>query len=74
MLAKCYRLLDNWVFEYFLSSGILKDKKFWKLDLFSSSDVGLGDTYSVGPLERKANLNHWTSNGPKRVGISQPLT
>jgi hypothetical protein len=27
--------------------GILKNTAFWKLDLFPSSDEGVGDTYSV---------------------------
>jgi hypothetical protein len=39
------------VFGLFLSSGILENTTFRKLDLFPSSDEGGGeDTYSVGPL------------------------
>jgi hypothetical protein len=38
----------------------LMNTMFWKMDLFPSSEEGVGDTNSVGPLER-ANLNHWTT-------------
>jgi hypothetical protein len=58
---KCTLTTQNyWVFGLFLSSGILENMTFRKLDMFPSSGEGGGeDTYSVGPLER-ANLNHRT--------------
>jgi hypothetical protein len=40
---------NYWVFGLFLSSGILENTMFRKLDLFASSGEGGGeDTYSVG--------------------------
>jgi hypothetical protein len=32
--------------------GILKNRKFGKLDLFPSSDEGVGDTYSAGSARK----------------------
>jgi hypothetical protein len=44
---------NDWVFGLFLSSGILENTTFWKLDLFpSSGERGGEDTYSVGPLTK----------------------
>jgi hypothetical protein len=47
------------LFYFFSSSGLLNNTVFQKLDLYPSSGEGVGDTYSLVPLER-ANLNHWT--------------
>jgi hypothetical protein len=46
---------------------------FLKMDLFSSSGEGVGDSYSVGSFRKKANSNHWTPcSGLNRVGVSNP--
>jgi hypothetical protein len=49
---------DYWDFGICISSGILKNTTFRKLDLFPSSGWGGGTPTLLGPLER-ANLNHW---------------
>jgi hypothetical protein len=38
------------------------------LNLFPSSDEGVGDTYFVGSVRLAL------SNGPNRVGVSHPIT
>jgi hypothetical protein len=51
---------DCWVVGFFMSFGILENRKqmIRKLDLFPSSGEGRGKTPTLlGPLE-KANLNH----------------
>jgi hypothetical protein len=50
-----YDIQDYWVFGLCPSSGTLKTQKnttFRKLNLFPSSDGGIEDTYSVGPLRK----------------------
>jgi hypothetical protein len=54
-----YGTWDYWVLGLSPSSDILRNKTFWKLDLFLSSGEGVGDTYSSGSVE-KNNLSHWT--------------
>lgn len=44
---------DCWVFGLCLSSGILKNTMFWKLDLFLPLGERVGDTYSVGSIDKK---------------------
>jgi hypothetical protein len=59
----------------FSSYCIPKNTTFRKLDLFPSSDEGGGeDTYSVGPLRERANLNHWTNSGPWKTPYKHPTT
>jgi hypothetical protein len=41
---------DYWVFGLSPLSGILKYTTFRQLNLFPSSGVGVGDTYSVGSV------------------------
>jgi hypothetical protein len=55
----------QWVFGFWLSSGILKleNTTFWKLDLFCPQVSGERPTL-LGLLER-ANLNHWTTNSQR---------
>jgi hypothetical protein len=75
---------NYWGFGLCPSSSILvtlENTTFRKLDLLPSSGEGVGDTYSVGLLER-TDPNYWTGNrlvievspnGPNRVGVSHPL-
>jgi hypothetical protein len=48
-----YNTQNYWLFRFFLSSDILENTTFRKLDLFPSTGEGGGeDTYSVGPLRK----------------------
>jgi hypothetical protein len=47
-----YNTRGCWDFGLYLSSGILKNTAFQKLDLFPSSDEREGDSYSVGSSKK----------------------
>jgi hypothetical protein len=54
-----YYTHNYWVFGLFLSSGILRNTTFRKLDLFPTLGEGWWETPSLwGPLQR-ANLQLW---------------
>jgi hypothetical protein len=48
-----YNTQDYWDFGLRLSSDILKDTTFQKMDLFPSSVEGLGDSYSTGFIRKR---------------------
>jgi hypothetical protein len=59
-----YTTWDYWVFGHRPTSGILKNKTFWKLDLFPSSGERVEGIYFLDPLER-ANIHHWKTDNIK---------
>jgi hypothetical protein len=46
--------MDYWVFGFYPSSGVIKNTTFLKMDLFSSSGEGMGDTYSTGSCRKNS--------------------
>jgi hypothetical protein len=52
-----YNTQDYWVFGLCPSFGILKNTKFWKVDLFQSSGEGWETPTLLGPLGN-ANVNY----------------
>jgi hypothetical protein len=58
-LVYCNHACIIGLLEFYVSSSILKDTTFRKLDLFPPSIEGGETNILERPLER-ANLNHWT--------------
>jgi hypothetical protein len=52
VLTMVHYTRDHWVFGLGPSSGIQNNTAFRELDLFPSSDEGMGDTYFVGSVRK----------------------